>query len=526
MLITRKFLKAVAVCLLVAAGVRTANGRVIYVDDDAVGLGSGARWADAYVYLQDALAEADAAGEPVEIRVAAGRYRPDQGANQEVGGVHATFELRDGVTLKGGYAGLGGIDPNERDVATYETILHGDLDGDDDDWAGYDNNVQVVVTSTHNDATAVLDGFTVTGGNGWSGPGLSCYGSAALINACTFRTNRSIGREGGYGGAMYISEGAPMLTDCAFEKNWAMADGGAIWNQSGGKLTLVGCTFAGNITRYRGGAVACFYGDVNAVDCSFTANTANQGGALYVHQGDVLLAGCAFTGNTAGLGGGGIYNLFCSMAITACTFGGNQAIEGGGLYNDSSRTVTLTGSLVAGNLASYWGGGMYNWCESQPVLSNCTFADNRAAVGAGLAAGRPVLVNCIVWSQEADAVALHPLGEGPAVRFSCIQGGWPGAGNSDADPLFAAPGTWAANGTPDDPSDDLWEPGDYHLTSQAGRWDPAGQAWVIDEATSPCIDAGDPNDPVGDEPLPNGGRINMGTYGGTARASLSPGKTD
>ena len=78
-------------------------------------------------------------------------------------------------------------------------------------------------------------------------------------------------------------------------------------------------------------------------------------------------------------------------------------------------------------------------------------------------------------------------------------------------------------GTPESPSDDFWEwvDGDYHLKSQAGRWDPIGQTWVLDEVTSPCIDAGDPTSEVGDEPLPNGGRVNMGAYGGTTEASRS-----
>jgi len=39
--------------------------------------------------------------------------------------------------------------------------------------------------------------------------------------------------------------------------------------------------------------------------------------------------------------------------------------------------------------------------------------------------------------------------------------------------------------------------------------------------TSPCIDAGDPMSPIDHEPFPNGGRINMGAYGGTAEASKS-----
>ncbi len=91
----------------------------------------------------------------------------------------------------------------------------------------------------------------------------------------------------------------------------------------------------------------------------------------------------------------------------------------------------------------------------------------------------------------------------------------------DADPCFVSSGHWNLNGTPYDPYDDVWIDGDYHLISQAGRWDPDSQTWVIDDVTSSCVDAGDPNSPVGDEPQPNGGRINLGAYGGTAEASKS-----
>ncbi len=93
------------------------------------------------------------------------------------------------------------------------------------------------------------------------------------------------------------------------------------------------------------------------------------------------------------------------------------------------------------------------------------------------------------------------------MTYSNIQGGWQGQGqnNIDVDPLFADPYN-----------------GDYHLKSQAGRWDPISESWIMDVVTSPCIDAGDPASPVGDEPSPNGGIINMGAYGGTTKASKSP----
>ena len=112
------------------------------------------------------------------------------------------------------------------------------------------------------------------------------------------------------------------------------------------------------------------------------------------------------------------------------------------------------------------------------------------------------------------------------IEYSDVQSGWPGEGNIDADPCFAAAGYWvdAANpdipAEPDDPNP-AWVNGDYHLKSQTGRWDPNSESWVLDDVTSSCIDTGDPNSPVGDEPEPNGARINMGAYGGTAEASMS-----
>jgi len=72
----------------------------------------------------------------------------------------------------------------------------------------------------------------------------------------------------------------------------------------------------------------------------------------------------------------------------------------------------------------------------------------------------------------------------------------------EPDPLFADPNN-----------------GDYHLCSQHGRYWPEHDVWVLDKVTSPCIDGGDPATAPGDEPQPNGGRINMGAYGGTVYAS-------
>jgi len=86
---------------------------------------------------------------------------------------------------------------------------------------------------------------------------------------------------------------------------------------------------------------------------------------------------------------------------------------------------------------------------------------------------------------------------------------------------LANPGHWKHDNPTFTTARDIWTDGDYHLKSQAGRWDPNAGSWVQDDVTSPCIDTGDPHSPIGLEPFPNGGIVNMGAYGGTAEASKS-----
>ncbi|MDH4241544.1 MAG: hypothetical protein OEW48_18445, partial [Phycisphaerae bacterium] len=130
-------------------------GVVIYVDIDAGGANNGTSWENAYNYLQDALVNVTGG---VEIRVAAGTYYPDEStANPEgTNNRSDTFELINGVAIKGGYAGWGEPDSGVRNIKVYKTILSGDIGTPDVDT----DNSYHVVTDSGTDPNAILDGFT------------------------------------------------------------------------------------------------------------------------------------------------------------------------------------------------------------------------------------------------------------------------------------------------------------------------------------------------------------------------------
>ena len=206
---------------------------------------------------------------------------------------------------------------------------------------------------------------------------------------------------------------------------------------------------------------------------------------------------------------------------------GGVADLAGAIYcSDSSPTIV--NCLVVGNHATDANGAAVTCERSEATLINCTIADNRGgSAGAAIATidSNVTLLNCIVWNNSPRQICLTGTSD-PLVAYSTLAGQWSGAGNLDANPLFASPGFWQKTdgsiSLDADDEDAVWIAGDYHLMSQTGRWDPADLIWIADPASSPCIDAGDPASAADDEPEPNGARINMGVYGGTAQASMSP----
>jgi predicted outer membrane repeat protein len=596
-------LTGISLCLALSA---LTAAKTIYVDDDASAAGNGSSWQTAYKYLQDALADAKTAEKPVEIRVAQGIYRPGQSWARPEGTKDrtATFCLLDKVTTRGGFAGVGTPDPNARDAARCQSVLSGDLQGDDADVRDLEDlldatvaNSRTVVTGSGTDGTAVLDGFTITGGHWEVMSDPPTAGAAGMYNRagsptvirCTFARNAAVGCAGMYND----SESNPVLIDCVFTTNYAVGGSAGVTNVSSSPR-LIGCTFSNNRARdgaalynrrshpvlerctflgnsavpglfylhdRRGGAIFSEDSTCTLADCTFEGNEASYGGAIYSGAGCTLIvAHCAFIANRSqGPGGaicawagegttvltdcifrrnssgeGGAISFRGSLAATRCLFSGNSSESFGGAA--VLEQGTFTGCVFAGNRASRYllmpdnimipaeGGAVYarGAGTNLVVLTDCTLYGNRADRACGIRQefGSLVVRGCIL--RGSNGQIQPPSSDCPIqVEYCNVQGGWAGEGNIDVDPCFADTGYWDPNGTPEDPNDDFFVEGDYHLRSQAGRWDPAAGSWVVDDVTSPCIDAGDPNSPVGEEPFPNGGRVNMGAYGGTAEASMA-----
>jgi len=308
-------------------------------------------------------------------------------------------------------------------------------------------------------------------------------GSTAKLTDCTFSKNSGYSGGGIYNGAIYVEiyngQSTLTLNNCIFNKNSATA-GGGIYNLNS-SLTLIKCSFIGNLAYASG-------------------NEYGYGGGMYTYAlgGNATIIDCIFSQNLAKHSGGGMYAIG-EPTVTNCIFSGNSAVN--------------------------YGGGIY--CRPwRSTLTNCTFAGNLAQDGKALAcvvgfisSGKAQGINCILWDGGDEIFKQGNIKID--FTYSNIESGWAGEGNIDKDPCFAEPGYWDPNGTPQDANDDFWVGGDYHLMSQAGRWDANEGQWTKDGVTSLCIDAGDPHSPIGLEPFPNGGIINMGAYGGTAEASKS-----
>lgn len=257
-----------------------------YVDGDAPGpLHNGKSWAAAFRTLQEALAVAHSSD---RILVAKGVYKPDQGGRVIPGDREATFQLADGLLVMGGFAGYGMPDPDARDPAVYETVLDGDLRGNDlFGLLNRDDNSYHVVTGPAG-GTAVLDGFHVRFGTA-DGPyphhyggGLYNPGGAMEVAYCTFSGNHAAF------GAGIMNRGGPItIANTQIIDNRAFAFGGGLYNYEG-HTALHNVRIVGNTADYTetigSAAIYNLNGNLTAVNATIADNLSPIGRAI-VHLG-------------------------------------------------------------------------------------------------------------------------------------------------------------------------------------------------------------------------------------------------
>jgi parallel beta-helix repeat protein len=253
----------------------------------------------------------------------------------------------------------------------------------------------VVQCVNHEVDNTILDGFRITGGNA----------NGSWPHDC--------------GGGMYNERSNPTIIDCNFTGNRANTNGGGMYShiyndQKYGNQTVVNCTFSNNTAYNGGGMCNDWYVNAQITNCTFSGNTAshNGGGMCNISTSNPTVTNCNFIGDTSNLHGGGMYNNASSPKLTNCIFSGNTAGgHGGGMINSVSSSPTVTNCTFSGNTAGLNGDGMFNNDNSNPIVTNCIF-----------------------WGNTPEEISI--LASTPIVTYSDVRGGWFGAGNINANPLF------------------------------------------------------------------------------------------
>lgn len=385
-------------------------------------------------------------------------------------------------------------------------------------------------------ASPMLSGCTITDNCAtWgSGGGVQCIDASPVLRNCAIENNESNSDRWDFegGGGIHAQSSSPRLIDCTIRGNVANLDlisgqGGGLYsqfssttmvncevldNRSGGgggiecahsMLTLLDCKILNNQADFSGGGLACWSSStIECVGTTISHNRAGDFGGGFMCGGypgsTATLVQCSIDANEAVASGGGVYGAEDShLTLISCALRENRTtwMGGGGIESDFTGELFLIGCMITGNSARHGGGLVVN---RHAVLTNCTITGNLASIsGGGIRcgySGRPMIKNCILWGNSPDEI--YSNHGGATIRYSDVQGGWPGEGNIDAPPIFRS-----------------YRGYDYLLGPN-----------------SPCVDAGDPaiydgvydSHPRWPDWYPNSSRSDLGAYGGENNAGWLP----
>ena len=338
---------------------------IVHVDDDAAPGGDGRTWLTAYDDLQGALDDAAGAADPVrEVWVAEGTYVPTQ-LSDPADPRSAHFASVPNVTVYGGFFGDEAL-RSERDVEVYQTILSGDLLGNDvltpTSPAWVDNAYHVVVHSRRDPrGAASWDGFTITHGNANGTAVGNRQGGGIHVAADGVLHNCSIVQNGATRGAIYVASKFE-IADCDVSDNFARG----LYASSIADVTLLRCNVNGNRSQDNGGAVYLtgnstteFGTSFSATQCIFANNAAkfNGGAVAHLDRVTITLTDCEFINHTTENNDNGVGYLFggSSLFATRCLFRGNRPEGSIGCWRIRDSRAVFDDCVFTQNDASSFG---------------------------------------------------------------------------------------------------------------------------------------------------------------------------
>ena len=221
-----------------------------------------------------------------------------------------------------------------------------------------------LTNSTVSGNTATRDGGGIYG----------TTGSVVTVSDGTISANTA----GSGGGGIYTSGTLTLVTTAVGGNTGLSNPGGGIFNNGSLTVTLTNSSVSGNTGR-AGGGIWNYAGTLTVTNSTVSNNTVTlDGGGIYsAQQGTITLTNSTLSGNTGARYGGGIFNNG-SLTVTSTTISASTVTgDGGGIFNDYG-TLTLTNSTVTGNTATAKGGGVYNRSGPTVSLTGTIIAGNTA----------------------------------------------------------------------------------------------------------------------------------------------------
>ena len=191
-----------------------ACGAIVYVAKGSTAINpEGCSWADAYPELQDAL-ESGALASGDEIWITAGTYYPDEGTGQLNDDHATTFQMINGVSIYGGFAGVE-TERSQRDPIANVTILSGDIGviGSNTDNAYHVVTATSISTNTELDGVTIRDGYADIGNDFGGGIYISDSNSNLRLTGITITSNYA-----GNGGGLASFVSNPTLTRVLYQQ--------------------------------------------------------------------------------------------------------------------------------------------------------------------------------------------------------------------------------------------------------------------------------------------------------------------